>query len=1644
MGKRTPRLLALFGALLVLAAFAAAPARAWAATNLAAGKPVTASAAYDTMPASNLTDDDRASRWSTESAPPQWAYVDLGSSQQMDRFSVIWESDTNYASSFDIYVSGSAEDWGDPVASVSDNARRTSTVELDEPVAGRYVRLSVTAMHGYPNVSACDFSISLGSDETPADPTENVALGMTGAADSTEAASLGAGNAFDGDTSSKSSRWASAVDATESKPGGPHWIYVDLGQTRDVKTVRVFWEMRKANGYRIDIAPDDADPAADSSDWQTVYKNDGRPASTTDTISLDQVHQARYVRLYIEQNTFDDPGGGTPWGNISIYEMEVYGGAPAMGIGDVANMISVAAPGAEDTKLSVTLPEVEGYTVEYRGTDLEQIVDAELNINRPLIDKEVKLAFKVTEGATGKYVLTEVPVTVPGGQQANTGNAAPVILPELSEWAGGSGVFDITGQTSVYYTDASLANVVERFAADLSEVLGFELSAVQGEGDGIVFTTSTDPAVVALGEEGYTLSVTGSRVTVTAPTSGDWDATTGANWGAQTLLQAAEQGDGSLPQGEARDYPLYKVRGIILDVGRKTFTMDWLNQLVRQMAYYKLNDLNIHLNDNYIPIEQYVADGIDPADLEKGAYSGFRLESDITEGDTFTFGDVKHTARTDLTSTDLFYTKAEFREFIDSFAEFGVNISPEIDTPAHSLALTKVFPDLSYGVMRHRNRDHLDIINQYDQVVDMVKTVWDEYTAGDDAAFSGARYINIGADEFNVSGTGDHDTGNALSTGEAYRRFVNDLSNYMLAEGYTPRVWGSLSNYSGDNSIIKHPELAQVLLWNSGYAHMDEMYDMGYQLIFCDDGQYYIVPGATYYYDYLSPSIMYNSAINVQGSTTVPAGDPQMVGGMYAAWNDMIDRNEIGMSEYDIYDRLYQSMGLYGAKLWGKPAGAMSLEAAQGVMDDLGVAPGTNQAYAASANDEGTYLQLTMDDEADASGNGRGIGELGNASLEDLGYTGALKLNGGASCAEIEGIETLGLGSDLRAKVMRTSASAEDQVLFESPYGQIKAVQGATGKVGISREGYDYSFDYTLPVNEWVELEFKNTKDSTSLFVDGELVQTIGTGTRGQLHGTCMFPLARIGSESGAFEGYVTDVVATSSADVSTTEYASTAALLRAVRAAAAVSAEHEIAGIDALVEQASQLMDQVAPDGDAVAALTSQIEEAVASVDFEQADYGRVDALLSLVPSDEQLDSLFTPDSVESLRRAVSAIRRGLPAGMQDVVDGYEAALSAALAGLEPTEARDLALIDPALLKADACSQQSESGNEGPAANVLDGNTSTMWHTTWAGDGHAEHWISLTRADGAAMSVSGLQYTPRQSGSNGIITGYQVQVKATADSDWKTVAKGDWASNAQVKTVEFDAVECVAVRLYATASASDTAVTFGSAAEIRLVDGSAAADVDGLRAIVDAAAKISNDDGRYTPDSWQALQDAIAAARTLLESEAPDASKVEQVKKEVLDAQTSLVLAAAEPEPETYTVTFIDRIPGTEDTVLTVEAGSKLAEPAEPVLEGWVFGGWYVDGWEGGFTRRWDFETDTVTSDLTLTAQWTAAGGGSGETDPGESDPGATTPEEPPAKPGDGTGSQGSIPQTGDNMPAIVIGVAVAAVVLIVAGVVVSRRKRG
>ena len=289
--------------------------------DLALNKAVTASAQYSTMPASYLTDGDEDSRWSTESNATQWAYVDLGETLTMNYFSMIWESASVYASSYNIYVSDSTDDWGSPVVARTGNTAARSEETLSTAVSGRYVKLEVTGVYGYPSVSCRDFKVKYLSDDMQ-DPNENVARGKTAVASSEEASTVTASNAVDGDTSSRTSRWGSDIG------DGPHWIYVDLGKEMNVQTIKIFWENRKATAYKVQLANTLSSPMADS-DWTDAKVFTERPASIKETVTLDSVQKARYVRLYIDSFTAEDPDGGTEWNTVSIYELEVYGGIPA-------------------------------------------------------------------------------------------------------------------------------------------------------------------------------------------------------------------------------------------------------------------------------------------------------------------------------------------------------------------------------------------------------------------------------------------------------------------------------------------------------------------------------------------------------------------------------------------------------------------------------------------------------------------------------------------------------------------------------------------------------------------------------------------------------------------------------------------------------------------------------------------------------------------------------------------------------------------------------------------------------------------------------------------------------------------------------------------------------------------------------------------------------------------------------------------------------------------------------------------------------------------------------------------------------------------------------------------------------------------
>ena len=69
------------------------------------------------------------------------------------------------------------------------------------------------------------------------------------------------------------------------------------------------------------------------------------------------------------------------------------------------------------------------------------------------------------------------------------------------------------------------------------------------------------------------------------------------------------------------------------------------------------------------------------------------------------------------------------------------------------------------------------------------------------------------------------------------------------------------------------------------------------------------------------------------------------------------------------------------------------------------------------------------------------------------------------------------------------------------------------------------------------------------------------------------------------------------------------------------------------------------------------------------------------------------------------------------------------------------------------------------------------------------------------------------------------------------------------------------------------------------------------------------------------------------------------------------------------YTVTFNVQGHGQAPQNVEVNEGGKVAKPTDPSAEGWTFGGWYK---EAACQNAWNFETDTVTANVTLYAKWT------------------------------------------------------------------------
>jgi galactose oxidase len=135
----------------------------------------------------------------------------------------------------------------------------------------------------------------------------------------------------------------------------------------------------------------------------------------------------------------------------------------------------------------------------------------------------------------------------------------------------------------------------------------------------------------------------------------------------------------------------------------------------------------------------------------------------------------------------------------------------------------------------------------------------------------------------------------------------------------------------------------------------------------------------------------------------------------------------------------------------------------------------------------------------------------------------------------------------------------------------------------------------------------------------------------------------------------------------------------------------------------------------------------------------------------------------------------------------------------------------------ATADSQETARGNH-VAANVLDGNTATFWHSRWSPSPAAPlpHWLTV---DTRRLNlVSGLSYLPRQdTGRNGTIGQYRIYT-STDGTTWGAAAAAGWFADVKTsQTVTFEPRIARYVRLTALTEAGNRG-PWSSAAEINLL----------------------------------------------------------------------------------------------------------------------------------------------------------------------------------------------------------------------------------
>lgn len=974
-------------------------------------------------------------------------------------------------------------------------------------------------------------------------------------------------------------QWASqdmkTSSTTQTDEQTPQWLTVDLGQditqAVEVAGIQLWYNMKvwpmvyeiqtsSDNGQKdawttlVRVERDPFDGGVKNASGQNIADETGNTTPATaanmDTItpqSIPALAQGaaveRYVRFYVEKVNTAAPGN-----NVCLREIQVYA---KEGVNVEEELAQVKVPNPSQGDAHISLPSVPGADLVVRGSDLENVVTNNGAISQWNIGaRKVKLLLRLTDqGAGTNYAQKNVTVTVPDHSSSypkewfpavDNPNPKPEVIPTVQEWYGYEGSFTLTANSKIILNDPAhvgLDKVAQHLVADVKEISGITLTVEQGtaptSSHDIYLESLTDAKAYDVGKEGYVMVTNDQGLHIYAPTY------TGCLYGTITAEQMLWQAQDhrSIPQGIMRDYPVYEVRGVMLDVARTPYRYQQLKDYAKIMLWYKMNEFHLHVNDN------------DNANIDSSSFnthSGFhRLESEEFPSLT---SETKHAGiPADLINPDYYnnnsdyqgnptYTKDQWRELTQMCKDMGMYVLTELDMPGHSLLYNKYAaenPDhiswLAGGIMLApststlgQQLELLDLTGPNSQrALKFASTLWDEYTRGEDPVVN-ADVVHIGADEYWVHNPASND---------AFAKFADTMRQTIqnnLGEDTKIRMWGaSTGSFSTAQTALNKTaqELAedyQLDIWHTNYEHASERVAEGYQVINCRDAFLYANPGRTgrdvpnaeyLFYDW--------DPTNFGGYNTL-AGEPNLLGAKGVVWGD---QSQEGMIERDIHQRVLRTVSILSEKTWGGTEEEDTFAQYELRASRLAEGPGTQIAMevdSASSLVLDYNFQNTSEDGAkvyDASGNGYDA-TLTGGMVEDgwLTFDGSTLLN--------TPVKTLSypytVSFDLKLSTQDGAANTEEASLFSGYDGRIQ-VAGHNGNLSADVNYFTRDFGYQVPTDGTaVNITIVGTFQATRLYVNGKLVTFLSqkqdqdgvtSNAVSTLYSSVLLPLEKIGQD---------------------------------------------------------------------------------------------------------------------------------------------------------------------------------------------------------------------------------------------------------------------------------------------------------------------------------------------------------------------------------------------------------------------------------------------------------------------------------------------------------------------------------------------------